>query len=121
MPKPTGFQFTQWPPLTPMPPMPVAPVPQVPQYVPGQPGGRGTATRPHRTVPGPRSEGSEPDDLPELLTVREAASLLRLSRSHTYDLIREGVLPVVYLGRAVRVPRRALIAWIERQAQALGR
>jgi hypothetical protein len=30
-------------------------------------------------------------------------------------------LPVVYLGRAVRVPRRALIAWIERQAQALGR
>ncbi len=60
---------------------------------------------------------------PELLTVREAASLLRLSRSHTYDLIREGVLPVVYLGRAVRVPRRPLIAWIERQAQAqaLGR
>ncbi len=54
---------------------------------------------------------------PELLTVREAASLLRLSRSHTYDLIREGALPVVYLGRSVRVPRRALIAWIERQTQ----
>lgn len=57
---------------------------------------------------------------PELLTVPEAAQLLRLSRSHTYDLIREGALPVVYFGRAVRVPRKALLAWVERQTRAAG-
>lgn len=57
---------------------------------------------------------------PELLTVSEAAQLLRLSRSHTYDLIREGSLPVVYFGRSVRVPRRALLAWVERQTRVAG-
>jgi len=55
------------------------------------------------------------DDLPEVLTVEEAAVVLRIGRGAAYELTRlwretggrEG-LPVVRLGRTLRVPRAAL-------------
>lgn len=53
--------------------------------------------------------------LPEFLTVEEAASLLRIGRTSAYALAREWResrgqrgLPVVELGRQLRVPRAAL-------------
>lgn len=54
-------------------------------------------------------------ELPEVLTVEEAADVLRISRNTAYALARrwrasggqEG-LPVVELGRSLRVPRAAL-------------
>lgn len=48
----------------------------------------------------------------ELLTVPEAARRLSLGRATTYQLVRRGELPSVRVGRAVRVPARALEAWI---------
>lgn len=50
--------------------------------------------------------------LPSVLTVQEAALLLRLSRNHVYDLIRSGQVPALHLGRAVRIPRDRLLAWM---------
>ena len=55
------------------------------------------------------------DDLPEVLTVEEAAAILRIGRGAAYALARrwrasggrEG-LPVIELGRTLRVPRREL-------------
>lgn len=55
------------------------------------------------------------DELPEVLTVEEAAAVLRIGRGAAYDLARqwrqsagrEG-LPVVALGRSLRVPKAAL-------------
>lgn len=55
-------------------------------------------------------------DLPDFLTVEEAASVLRLCRSQAYELTRlyratggrQG-LPVVMLGRRLRVPKTALV------------
>jgi DNA binding domain, excisionase family len=44
-----------------------------------------------------------------LLRVSEAAEALGISRSHCYELIQAGRLPVVRLG-AVRVPK----AWVEK-------
>lgn len=41
---------------------------------------------------------------PEYYTVPEVAEILRLKRSHTYKLIRQGVIPSVRLGRFIRVP-----------------
>jgi hypothetical protein len=54
-------------------------------------------------------------DRPELLTVEEAAALLRIGRTKAYAMAREwrdsngrSGLPVVDFGHALRVPRRAL-------------
>lgn len=52
-----------------------------------------------------------------LLTVEEAAQRLGIGRTLAWQLVRKGELPVVRLGRCVRVSRRALEEWIARQAQ----
>ena len=51
-----------------------------------------------------------------LLTVSEAAQLLRISRGLCYELIHRGELPAVRLGRVIRVPRFGLEQWIAREA-----
>ena len=56
------------------------------------------------------------DDEALLLTVAEAARLLRIGRGLCYELIARGELPAVRLGRVIRVPRFALEQWIARQA-----
>ena len=54
------------------------------------------------------------DDYGEVLTVEEAAQVLRISRSSAYELARRwrsdnpSGLPVIQLGRFLRVPRSAL-------------
>lgn len=47
-------------------------------------------------------------DLPELCTVQEAASVLRVSRRSAYDMLRSGELPGIRLRGAWRIPRHAL-------------
>lgn len=49
-------------------------------------------------------------DLPDMLTVDEAAALFRISRTSAYDAIRAGDLPGVRLGRRLRVPKAALLS-----------
>jgi excisionase family DNA binding protein len=54
-----------------------------------------------------------------LLHAKEVAKLLGLSRSKVYEMLAARELPMVKIGTAVRVPRAALLAWIERRtAQA---
>lgn len=50
------------------------------------------------------------DHLPELLTVREVASVLRLHRRTVERRIMDGTLTAVGIGRAVRIPREELQA-----------
>jgi excisionase family DNA binding protein len=47
-------------------------------------------------------------DLPAVLTVEEAARVLRIGRTAAYDAARRGELPTVRVGRQLRVPRTAL-------------
>lgn len=49
-----------------------------------------------------------------LLTVPEAARRLSIGRSTAYRLIEDGTLPVVHIGRAVRVPADALSEYVAR-------
>lgn len=60
--------------------------------------------------------------LPPVLTIDEAARLLRVNRKTLYDAVRAGEVPgVVRLGRSIRIGRDALLRWMEGNASpALG-
>lgn len=49
----------------------------------------------------------------ELLRVEQVAVALGVHRSTVFELLRKGELPVLRIGRSVRIPRRALQAWID--------
>jgi excisionase family DNA binding protein len=51
------------------------------------------------------------DDM--ILTVPEAAKLLRISRAFAYQLVAESQLPCLRFGRRVLIPRSALERLIE--------
>lgn len=53
---------------------------------------------------------------PHLLTVKEAAALMRIGRDTTYALVAQGRIPSVKLGRQIRIPRNALLAHLEKEA-----
>lgn len=55
------------------------------------------------------------NSLPEILTVQEAAKYLRLKRSTAYELIKQGVIPSVRLGRQIRVPKNRLVRFLEQE------
>lgn len=64
------------------------------------------------------------EDLPPFLTVTQAAKVLQLGRSKTYELTvewertggRSGI-PFVWFGNQKRIPRDALIRYIEDRLQ----
>ena len=43
-----------------------------------------------------------------VLTVEEAARLLRISRGLAYEMVKQHALPTIRLGRRILVPRSAL-------------
>ena len=51
-----------------------------------------------------------------LLRARDVAEALGVAKSTAYELMATGQLPVVRIGRSVRVPLDLLRAWIGRQA-----
>jgi excisionase family DNA binding protein len=55
---------------------------------------------------------------PELLRVEEVAWVLQIGRTKVYELIGAGELPVVRIGRSVRVPRHWLERWIGERTEA---
>lgn len=48
----------------------------------------------------------------ELLSVDEVADILKCSHSRVYELLRQGKIPQMWMGRRVRVPKGQLMAWI---------
>jgi excisionase family DNA binding protein len=53
-----------------------------------------------------------------LLRPTEAADLIGMGRAKTYELIRDGTLPSVRIGKSLRVPARALQDWVDQLADA---
>jgi excisionase family DNA binding protein len=54
---------------------------------------------------------------PLLLTIPQVATKLGLSRAMVYNLINREGLPVIHLGRAVRVSTASLQKWVEESAR----
>ena len=51
----------------------------------------------------------------ELLTVREAATLLKVAPNWIYERTRLRALPMRKIGGHVRIPRKELMEWIDTQ------
>ena len=47
--------------------------------------------------------------LPEVLTAREAAAILRVGRNQLYQAVTRGELGAVRIGRSIRIPKQALL------------
>lgn len=67
------------------------------------------------------------EDLPPFMTVEQAGKVLQLGRSKTYGLTVEWEqtggktgLPFIWLGAQKRVPRAALVQFIERVLKPTG-
>ena len=54
-----------------------------------------------------------------LLTIPEVSDLLRVPEARAYELARERTIPVVRIGRQVRVPEEALRRWISKGGRGL--
>ena len=88
---------------------------------PGRGGSRPTPDRGDRPSPAPPSSPTAPLDLagsststlatlPEVLTVREAAAILRVGRNQLYQAVARGQLDAIRIGRSIRIPKQALLA-----------
>jgi excisionase family DNA binding protein len=51
---------------------------------------------------------------PLLVSVEDAAGLLGIGRTTLYELIRQGDVRPIRIGRCVRIPQRELEAFVER-------
>jgi excisionase family DNA binding protein len=58
------------------------------------------------------------EELPLLLTVDEAAEILRIGRNGAYAAVANGCLPAVRIGRTIRIPRDALAVLIRADDRA---
>lgn len=57
---------------------------------------------------------------PLLLKATEAGKVLGLGRSKVFAMVAAGELPVIRIGRSVRIPRQALERWIRDQTIEVG-
>jgi len=54
---------------------------------------------------------------PLLLRADEAAALLAIGRTKVFEMMAAGELPVIRIGRCVRIPKDQLERWIDDQAR----
>ena len=53
------------------------------------------------------------EDLPEVLTIRELARILRIGLNSAYNLVRQGQVKSVKIGKQYRIPRRSVQEYME--------
>jgi len=48
----------------------------------------------------------------DVVTVEQLAEMLKIGRNTAYELVREGVIMSVHIGRKIRIPKVAVIAYL---------
>jgi len=51
-----------------------------------------------------------------MLTVDEVKKILRIGTNKAYEMVAQKKIPSIKLGNSIRVPRKALMDWIEKEA-----
>jgi excisionase family DNA binding protein len=98
---------------TDLPPPATAPLAQEQPWLPTpDPGGDHPLTSPTAPLGLADSSTSAPATLPEVLTAREAAAILRVGRNQLYQAITRGQLGAVRIGRSIRIPKHALLDFL---------
>ena len=59
------------------------------------------------------------EELPLTLNAREAAEVLRISKSKVYELAQSESFPAIRIGKRVVIPRDKLIQWMNDQAEGV--
>ena len=59
------------------------------------------------------TSSTPPNQLPQFVLPEETATWLRSGKSTIYELIRQGKLEAVKVGRCLRIPRESLIKFID--------
>lgn len=50
-----------------------------------------------------------------VMTVREVATYLKIGVTNTYELVKREGFPLIRVGRQMRVPKKALEEWVNKQ------
>lgn len=53
------------------------------------------------------------EDFPDVMTVVEAAKLLRISSNTAYEMIRQKKIPAIRMGHKLLISKKALMAMME--------
>ena len=53
------------------------------------------------------------DDLPAVMTVEDLMPILHIGRNSAYALVHSGMLKCVRIGKQIRIPKDALIEFLE--------
>ncbi|SRR6266536_4188228 len=78
-------------------------------WPPTEPPGDRPKAQPPTTPGAPTGPARALATLPEVLTAREAAAILRVGRNQLYQAVARGQLPAVRIGRTIRIPKHALL------------
>lgn len=54
------------------------------------------------------------EDFPQVMTVEELAAALRIGRNAAYQLVRDKAIRAIKVGRNIRIPRAALVEFLDR-------
>lgn len=54
-----------------------------------------------------------PEDLPLIMSVEDLMDVLHIGRNTAYDLVRCGQIRSIRVGRQIRIPREAVIAFLK--------
>ena len=63
-----------------------------------------------------RATVTDVKELPEIMTIEQVQQFLGISRPKAYELANMTTFPAVRLGRVIRVPKLALLRWLDREA-----
>jgi len=55
--------------------------------------------------------------MPLVLSVEDIADTLAIGRNAAYQLVKDGNIQSIRVGRSIRIPRNALIQFVERTQQ----
>jgi excisionase family DNA binding protein len=50
---------------------------------------------------------------PDVVTVAELAKMLNIGRNTAYELVRDNIIRNVKIGKSIRIPKKAVIQFIE--------